>query len=53
MVVEDCNCESVENSVLEDLLDANPSLLHMRAARVAKVTRFLRSDEINRKIDVR
>jgi len=45
LVVEDCNCESVEISVLEDLLDANPSLLPIRAAWVAKVTRFLRSEE--------
>jgi hypothetical protein len=45
MVVEDCNCESVETSVLEELLDANPSLLPIRAERVAKVTRFLRSEE--------
>jgi hypothetical protein len=45
LVVEDCNCESVEISVLEDLLDANPSLLPIRATWVAKVTGFLRGEE--------
>jgi hypothetical protein len=28
MVVEDCNCESVENPVMDEPLEANPSLFH-------------------------